>query len=255
MGIKMAKRKYLKGYKFKSNEGYECEVIEEFPDSIRKVMILDGNNYSKLVSIRTINNNSIENPYHPTIFGRGFIGVGDYNSTNSKINNKDFYDTWNKMFNRCYKGKDLIYKNVTVCKEWYNFQNFMEYVVETFPFEHKDIKFTLDKDLLQLGFEHKVYSPSTTVWLPQRINSYIQIRQIDEKDYFRGIWKSKYSHIIYSIDFDKPQQLVYLGSALDFEEAKNIYIKHKLAQDEKARQYLLSLNYLPEEIIQLVRTV
>lgn len=39
------------------------------------------------------------------------------------------------------------------------------------------------------------------------------------------------------------------------EEAHQAYKEFKLQQDSKARDYLRNLNYLPEEIIQLVRTV
>ena len=90
--------KYDIGYKFISNEGYEYEVIEVLKNSKRRIRTTEEPYYEVIVHTSNIKRKGIKNPYCKNIYNRGFIGIGEYDSTNSKINGKDFYDTWNKMF-------------------------------------------------------------------------------------------------------------------------------------------------------------
>ena len=56
------------------------------------------------------------------------------------------------------------YKDVTVCEEWHNFQNFAKW------FEDNYVEgFELDKDILVKG--NKIYSPETCCFVPKEINS------------------------------------------------------------------------------------
>ena len=249
-------RTYLKGFKFFSNEGYEFEVIGVLKDSKRLIKTTKEPFYEVIVCTSNIKKGTIRNPFRQNVFDRGFIGVGKYDSTNSKINDKDFYDTWSKMFDRCYRGKDLNYTNVEVCEDWYNFQNFMEYVMKTFPSHIKNENFVLEKDILQYDLKNKIYSPNTTLWIPKRINSYIQNKRSGTNNEIKGVQKrSENSWRVTSVLFENPSKNYNIGSYKTKEEAQQAYINFKLEQDIKARDYLCSLNYLPEEIIQLVRTV
>lgn len=248
--IKNRPRKYLKGYRFISKEGFECEVIEVLDGADRLVEILDGNGYKKIIKTTSINSRTIANPYYKKSSGVGYIGVGKYMSTNSKIKNKNFYDTWNKMLKRCYSGIDHTYDNVEVDSKWHNYQNFMDFVERTYPFKHENIKFSLDKDLLQQGVKNKIYSENTCVWIPTRINSYIQNK--NNKD--RGIFYKNGHYEVASTLFEKGGIGYYIGSSVDKEVARKIYNDFKTIQDEKARQFLRNLDYLDEKVISLVKS-
>ena len=244
------------GYRLISNEGFEFEVIEVLKNNKRKIRTIQEPFYETITRTDLIDKCMVRNPYCKNVFGVGFIGLGSYNSINSKFNGKDFYDTWGKMFDRCYRGVDLTYTNVEVCEEWYNFQNFMEYVIKTFPFNITSEKFVLDKDLLQQGIENKTYSPNTCLWLPARINTYIQNKSKNTTTGITGVYRKQSGKwCATSTEFELGGVCKYLGSYTTQEEAINTYKEFKLIQDEKARQYVRDLNYLPEEIIQLIRTV
>ena len=247
--------KYDIGYKFISNEGYEYEVIEVLKKSKRRIRTTKEPYHEFVSGFFQMDKNQARNPFHKNVWNRGFLGIGKYNSVNSKINGKDLYDTWNKMFDRCYRGSDLTYKNVDVCEEWYSFQNFMKFVDETFPKHITTEQFILEKDIMQQGVENKIYSPETCLWIPKRINSYIQNKRSGTKNEFKGINKDGNQWVASSTLFENGGVKYAIGYFYSIEEAISAYKEFKLIQDEKAKDYLRSLNYLPEEIIQLIKTV
>ncbi len=111
--------------------------------------------------------------YNKTIYNVGFLGEGDYLSTivvNGKHVVSKEYACWHSMLTRCYANLDYYtnYKDVTVCDEWHNFQNFAKWYNENY-YEIDNHKSDLDKDLLIKG--NKVYNPQTCVFVPHYINS------------------------------------------------------------------------------------
>ena len=124
------------------------------------------NGYKTTTNITVIKKGNIKNPYHKSVFGVGYFGVGDYKGGNEKC-----YRTWYNIFIRCYsedyKIKRPTYKDATVCEEWHNFQNFAKWFEENY-YEVGDEEMHLDKDILVKG--NKVYSPETCVFVPQKIN-------------------------------------------------------------------------------------
>ena len=160
------------------------------------------------------------------------------------------------MHDRCYSGKDKSYVNVTVCEDWNNYQNFAEFFHRTFPFGLEIYDTRLDKDILQKDTVNKVYSESTCVWIPKRINTYIQAKRSGTLNEFKGVrQESNGSWVASSTLFEKGGINYKIGRYKTQEEAVNAYKEFKLVQDIKARQYVRDLNYLPEEIIQLIKTV
>lgn len=102
----------------------------------------------------------------PSLFGVGFLGVGDYTPNN---NSKEHVH-WKGILERGYcpklKLKRPTYTLTQVASTWHNFQNFAEWCQHEKGFFHKG--WELDKDLLIKG--NKLYSPETCVFLPQAIN-------------------------------------------------------------------------------------
>ena len=80
------------------------------------------------------------------------------------------YSKWNNMFIRCYnkkyKEKTPTYEGCSVCEEWRNFDNFLEWFNN--PENGYRDGYQLDKDLLVQG--NKIYSPDTCCFIPQTIN-------------------------------------------------------------------------------------
>ena len=119
------KKKYSRshiGEIYTTNEGYKCKVIDGGSKKDWCTILLDDKHKLE-VRYGSVKKGKIKNPYHPRVYGIGYIGQGKYTSKNTKI-----YSTWNNMLSRsysenCHKNQPT-YKNVTVCEEWYNFQNF-----------------------------------------------------------------------------------------------------------------------------------
>lgn len=114
-----------------------------------------------------VRNGSVKDPYHPSVFGVGYVGVGDYkphiNGCASKC-----YTVWYSMIRRCYSSvyhrAKPTYKDCNVCDEWKNFQVFAAWF-------HKNYKdgLHLDKDILIDG--NKDYSPETCIFVTNDENA------------------------------------------------------------------------------------
>ena len=163
------------------------DVIVEFQDKYKTTKHVQYDNFIKGI---------VSNPYDKTVYGIGYLGKGEYKcgAKNSKI-----YNVWCNMLTRCYneklweKGKYTTYKNVFVCDEWHNFQNFAKWWTEQLNL-YKDIKeeeFDLDKDIL---IKHnKLYCPQNCIPSPKRINNLFTKSNSRRGKYPIGVTKSKYN--------------------------------------------------------------
>lgn len=142
-----------------------CNFSIEFEDGVR----LNGKTY------QNIKNGEIKNPYHPSVCGVGYNGIGIH------IANKrnKVYSVWGNLLKRCYNKKQQLkqptYKGCTVATEWHNFQNFAEWYHNNYNLE--PIKsWHLDKDILVKG--NKIYSPETCCIVPREINVLFKVATI-----------------------------------------------------------------------------
>lgn len=173
------------GEKNISNEGYEIEIIEYFNCENITIRFKSGV-IVKNKTYRRFKSGSILNPYHPSTHGIGYFGEGFYKAKLNKIFTKQ-YTTWFSMFNRCSNSRiknNPTYKDVTVCKEWHNFQNFAKW------FDENSIEsFHLDKDILFKG--NKTYSPETCCFVPQEVNTLFTKRKKSRGSTPIGVSRSK----------------------------------------------------------------
>lgn len=112
----------------------------------------------------------VRNPYDRTLFGVGYVGVGEY-KLSEKNKQTRVYTAWSQMLNRCYNSNEAqkrpaYYGIVTVCEEWQCFQNFAKWYFDNY-YEIEG-RLHVDKDILCPG--NKVYSPDKCLLVPQRIN-------------------------------------------------------------------------------------
>ena len=156
---------------FNTNEGGSV-VVREYRSSYDiDVMHMDSHRYIDTVQAGNLRRGNVKNPYHKSVFGVGFVGVGIHKrSYRFKNNKKTAYDAWVEMLRRCYshkyQAKYPTYIGCTVYNDWHNLQTFAEWF-------HKqpnsdNTGFHLDKDLRVAG--NKVYSPNTCSFVPYQIN-------------------------------------------------------------------------------------
>ena len=133
---------------------------------------------------------NIKNPFFPSVFGVGFMGVGKFKAFDGNGKPTKCYRVWVEMLRRCYDPKhhekEPTYKGCTVCKEWWNFQVFAEWYYSHF-YEIENEQMALDKDILHKG--NKVYSPENCVFVPQCINTLFTKRDKVRGEYPIGVNK------------------------------------------------------------------
>lgn len=208
------------GEKHTTNEGYEIEIIEWF--GVRNCTIsFTYNNYT-LYNIQyvTVTKGNIRNPYHPSVLGIGYLGIGGF----STVSNKSYllsYKKWRGVLNRCYTTfyteLHTSYKDVTICEEWHNYQNFAEWFEENY--NTKTMKgWELDKDILVKG--NKIYSPETCCFVPQEINK-LFTKTVETRGLLPiGVVKTKYK---FSVRISKFSHLTTIGNFDTVTEAFKAY--------------------------------
>lgn len=177
------------GEKHITNEGYKITIVEYTNSSnatiqFKNGLIIKGLQYSN------IKRGKIKNPTHISVQGVGYIGIGRYSEgKHSKI-----HDRWNKMLYRSYCEKyhrtRPTYKNVIVCSEWHNFQNFAAWYEENYR-----EGWQLDKDILIKG--NKIYSPETCCFVPPYINTVLISCNSKRGKYPIGVTKTKYGFEVF----------------------------------------------------------
>lgn len=168
--VKVKQSVYI-GDIFTNGEGCSYVVIDYKNSQEATVKFDDVSGFETTTNVSNIKKGSIKNPFYPSVYGIGFIGVGRHKS---KVDGRNTlaYSTWIGMFIRCYrkniKQSDISYIGCLVAPEWHNFQNFADW------YEGHDsygLSYHLDKDLLKKG--NRVYSPELCCLIPPELNAAI----------------------------------------------------------------------------------
>ncbi len=211
------------GNTYTTREGYEITIVE-YKDRFNCTVEFKNGYRLENTSLQNVKKGLIKNPYHPTIYNIGYLGHGRYKSSIFGKNTY-LYKTWRSMFSRCYDEKfherQPNYKDVTVCEEWHNFQNFAKWMENNYNPEIMQ-GWHLDKDILVKG--NKVYSPETCDFVPKEINSLLILGKRNRGDCPIGLSKkgNRYEVRVSNI-FNKG----YKGSYNSIEEAFKIYKTEK----------------------------
>lgn len=167
-------------------------------------------------------NGVVGNPNYPSVQSIGYIGVGEYNSVNSK----EIYKTWCHIIDRCYNKKCQRYnvygaKGIVICKEWNNFQNFAKWYIENSKWNTNNYILEIDKDILCniMNKDIKIYSPETCLLIPQELNGFLTCDNSRS-----GVYENKNS---FRSEFRYKGQRIVLGTFDTFEKAKSTYAKYK----------------------------
>lgn len=176
-------------------------------------------------------NGQIKCPYEPRLYGVGYIGEGRYKTKENGKHTK-CYNTWNGMLERCYSNTIIerrpTYQGCTVCEEWHNFQNFAKWYEDNY-YEVENEKMCLDKDILYKN--NKIYSPSTCVFTPNRINVLFTKSDKARSGCLIGVtWHKRdkiYEARMSYINNKCKKDNIYLGRYSTQEEAFQVYKKAK----------------------------
>ena len=148
-----------------------------------------------------------------------------------------FFPTWNGMCRRCNNPKDISYKNyggrgITVCEEWLDIRNFVDWAEKTYP----NIEgYTLDRIDNDKG-----YNPDNCRWADRTTQSINQRMKSNNTSGFVGIvWYKITSKWVAQITVNKIViHLGYFDSVQEAVLARDNYIiqnnlPHKLSTDYK----------------------
>ena len=165
-----------------SNEGCVVKIVEYNNCNDIIIQFEDEHKYWLHTSYKHFKNGECKNPFFPSVYGHGYLGI-DKNGNVPKT--KEFkdgkwcstweYDKWQSMLIRCFdnkfKERNPTYKDVSCCNRWLCFANFLEdfAILKNEYNWNVDEKLQLDKDILYKG--NKIYSLENCVLVPQWINS------------------------------------------------------------------------------------
>ena len=201
------------GETYYNNQGQLLKITQYIGKDNCSVMFENGcvvNN----VRYGNIKRGNITNPTIPSVFNIGYMGQGSFKSSKD---GKDtpHYTRWRNIFYRCYSNKQTSYKDVTVCEEWYNFQNFAEWMEKNYNPETMQ-GWQLDKDILVKG--NKIYSSETCCFVPREING-LFVRTTN-KDISHSIDKNDGKFVSY---ISKKGKTINLGRFDTYAEAFRVY--------------------------------
>ena len=174
MDIRVEKRRdELLGKEFETNTCGKCFIIDYKGRNQVTVMFYDPV-FVVNCQMHDLGRGKVGNPFYRTVFDVGYVGVGKYKTNLGVVHTRE-HALWVNMLTRVYdyKSRDKYptYKDVTVCKEWLNFQNFAAWCHKQEFFNVRDENgkvYQLDKDILTK--DSKVYSPETCCFVPQEVN-------------------------------------------------------------------------------------
>jgi hypothetical protein len=156
------------------------DIIVEFQDEHKARVHTNYNNFQRGI---------VKNPYYPSVYGVGIIGIKYPVSINS-IRTKE-YCVWHSLIKRCYdpktREKQPTYQNVSICEEWLLFENFCDWLRSQPNFDKwlNGGRWALDKDILIK--RNKVYSPDTCCLVPQNVNCLFLKREAQRGKYPIGV--------------------------------------------------------------------
>jgi len=233
-------KKYI-GKQYTLNNGYIAKVVG--CGSKVSYCTIQIENWITQVDIRYLKKGRVYYPYAPVVQGIGYYGESlDKNEGISKAHKR-----WLHLMERAYSDKYHqiynTYKNVTVCKEWHNFQNYLEWDKNNYK-----EGYSLDKDLLSFK-NAKIYSPETCIFIPPALNSFLTNKQSTNTSNYTGVsWDKEKNKWKASISTEEGKKS--LGYYTD---PKVAYIVYKKARAEKALEWQHKMvNILPEHVLKRI---
>ena len=171
------------GVEFTTTEEYQVIVIDYVNAHKIQVMFLDDYKYKMWTNWNNLERGELKNPFHKSVCGIGFLGInakGEVPKTKEKGKMIREYTLWHNMIQRCYdektRHKNPTYENVTVCKEWHSFSQFLQDIVNIKGYDewiqNEDYELNKDTYYRDLGIitDCKEYSLETCQFISKKEN-------------------------------------------------------------------------------------
>lgn len=233
MGRKMIDRTGEENY---NNEGTLMKIIS-YKDANHIIVEFQDKYRAKVhAAYREFKKGNVKNPYDKTVFNIGYLGEGKHKvKENGEITK--IYTCWRNILMRCYDPYKLnkypTYRDCIVCEEWHNFQNFAQWYEENY-YEIEGEKMCLDKDILVKG--NKIYSPTTCIFVTQRINNLIVKSDASRGKYPIGVrWhkeNNKFEAKCSIVD-KEDNKTIYLGL---YDTSKEAFSSYKIFKEKYIKQ-------------------
>lgn len=208
------------GSRHTNGMGYGFTVLKYH--NYLKVEVKFDSGFQTVTSAASIRKKTISDDLSPSVRGVGFLGVGEYTTKNANKAYKHWVSMMSRGYSEDYKTLFPTYREVSVCKEWHNFQTFVAWCEKQIGFSDKDS--VLDKDILFKG--NKEYNPSNCVFVPHKINALFVKCDASRGDYPIGVYfATRAGRLSACIGIDG--QNVNLGFFNDEETAFSVYKKAK----------------------------
>ena len=180
------------GDRFTTNKGGDVVVVEYVKAKNIIVEFVDSHRHRVVTTRSDMLRGRIKNPFVLSVYGVGYIGVGEYKSSKGParlgFKRTESYVAWKNMLCRCYYSgynNPELYAHVSVDSKWHNYQVFAEWYTKQIRNNKCNGKLCLDKDILTDDF---VYSASTCCVVPDAINKLVKSSKGGE--YLPGIKSS-----------------------------------------------------------------
>jgi len=225
-----------------TNTGLTCKVIEG--GSKTHYCTIQIKEWVKEVRYNAVKGGRVKYPYQPNVYNVGYVGEGEYPKYVNNRNTKA-YKLWNGMLQRCYDEKyhekKPTYKSVAVCEEWHNFQVFAKWFHEESNYQEG---WHLDKDLL--SFELKTYSPTTCVFIPSALNSFLTNVKLNNTSGYTGVhFNSAKNKWEASINSNGNQR--YIGA---YKSKQTAALMYRLARKKEVSKWKEKMEgILPQQVI------
>lgn len=185
-----------------------------------EVIFMEPPNGVTQVKVGNLRNGLVRNRLKPTVIGVGCIGYGPH-KTGCMAHKK-----WLSMLNRVHELRS--YEDVTICKDWYNFQNFAEWFeqqrLQIKGFDSVDFRWVLDKDLRWPG--NREYGPDGCCLAPHAVNMLFNAHTRRQRDLPLGV--SRHSHGYSAQCHSLTDGLQFLGVFPTVGQAQQAYWKAKI---------------------------
>jgi len=248
--------KYLNDVNYKDCVGKVCKSkssgdfkVLKYNDYYEVEIQFLKTGYETAVRLDSIKSGSVKDPYLPSVYGVGILGIKYPSKVNGR-NTKE-YDLWYSMLRRCYsdnfKKRRPTYEGCEVSDKFKSYEYFYEWC-------HSQIGFGvdgwhLDKDLLVKG--NKEYSEYSCVFLPSEINMVLVKHTPSRGKHPIGVsWYSKSKTFIAQVNKNKgkPENLGYFKTEIEafntYKTAKESFVKEQAEKwkgkiDERAYEALM----------------
>lgn len=251
------KAKEYEGCVYKTRTGSFVKVIEYINSENVTVEFLDDTHYiAHNLILANVKSGSVKNPYLRSSVHGGYLGEGPYNSTGKYAN---IHKCWDDTRTRCYgnhEGCNVSYIGVSVDPIWDNYQNFAEWATNYLKDMNPNVKYNIDKDILQwkVPNNEKIYSPETCCFIPEEINQALVNIQDPKRptnsNKVLGVFET--ANHKYAVRSRKDGKNATIGTYNTIEEASAVYKNYKETKIRDLATFYYNAGALKKDIYDIL---